>query len=444
LKSILEFEEQLGYRFSNQELLSDVLIRRAAVGEGLAVSDFSRFEQLKFLGSRVLHLIVADILLEIKLHADEGKLTQLTEKFVNHHGLIIKAAKKIDLGRFLIMGRGEQLNSIEGNDRVLYKHMEALFAAVWIDSKKNYTLVKNLFLQMLDLDIEILRIFSAPVRIEIEQYSVKESDLICLQAKIDYQFNDHNFLLSALIRQSAIEEKVVEGTLDSFQAMEFLGDKILGCAIAEILLHRYPNLTSGELTTLLSKYTHNKGPLANAARQIRLGRLLLMGNGEQMLGLRNDTKVLSDHLEAFLAALWLDSARDFAKVKTIIEDLWQPLIHADESAVKLPAVMTETEYAKHFPMPLWELTNEVTTNLMAKVAVGDYKAALCREVVVPKRKKHYPALWLSSVTTLPSSMPHFSIPVSKGSTTTIRAKSAVRFESLNIKSLEQFPKLLEK
>jgi dsRNA-specific ribonuclease len=223
-----------------------------------------------------------------------------------------------------------------------------------------------------------------------------------------------SFGLDPLIRQSAIEEKVVEGTLDSFQAMEFLGDKILGCAIAEILLHRYPNLTRGELTMLLSQYTHNKGPLANAVRQIRLGRLLLMGDGEQMLGLPDDTKVLSDHLEAFLAALWFDSARDFAKVKTIIEDLWLPLIHADESAMKLPAVMTETEHAKHFPTALWGLTNEVTTNLMAKVAVGDYRAALYREVVEPKEKKHYPGFWLSSVTTLPSSMLHFSIPVSKG------------------------------
>lgn len=103
-------------------------------------------------------------------------------------------------------------------------------------------------------------------------------------------------------------------TLKSNQRLEFLGDVIVGCVVAEHLYRENVNLPEGELT--LRKAAVVRGEtLARAAKRIGLGRFLRLGRGEENSGGRERETILADALEAVIGAIYLtgglDATRDF-------------------------------------------------------------------------------------------------------------------------------------
>ena len=93
-----------------------------------------------------------------------------------------------------------------------------------------------------------------------------------LSKRLGYTFKDENLLLQALTHRSA------KGAHN--ERLEFLGDSILGCVIAERLFHQFPKESEGDLTRMRSSLV--KGvTLAEIARDFDLGEHLILGPGEK-------------------------------------------------------------------------------------------------------------------------------------------------------------------
>lgn len=123
-----------------------------------------------------------------------------------------------------------------------------------------------------------------------------------LQQRLGYEFGDAALLERALAHRSWVAES---DATHSNERLEFLGDAVLGYLIADIVFHRFTDLPEGSLTDL-RKSVVNAQALADVATGIDLGRHILLGRGEDAGGGRHKVSILSDVMEAVLAAVYLD------------------------------------------------------------------------------------------------------------------------------------------
>jgi len=116
--------------------------------------------------------------------------------------------------------------------------------------------------------------------------------------KISHQFKDQVLLKLALSHRS-------KGKINN-ERLEFFGDSILGFIISEVLYLRFPQASEGELSRLRSELV-KKHTLADIARELSLGKLLILGSGESKSGGAKRDSILADALEAVVSAIYLDA-----------------------------------------------------------------------------------------------------------------------------------------
>jgi ribonuclease-3 len=112
------------------------------------------------------------------------------------------------------------------------------------------------------------------------------------------------------------------------ERLEFLGDGVLGCVVAEALLERFPQLSEGELSRLRASLVR-KEALAVAAASLGLAEHLRMGQGEGASGGAGRPSILADALEALFGAVFLDGGYAAAR-RAILVALGGALDAADE------------------------------------------------------------------------------------------------------------------
>ena len=130
------------YRFVNVAFLNEALTHKSYVNEQRA-SGQNHNERLEFLGDAVLSLIVSDYLASRYPELSEGALSQLKAKLVSEAPLA-KAARRLDLGARLKLGRGEELSKGREKPSLLADGLEAVIAAVYLDGgleeSRNFTI----------------------------------------------------------------------------------------------------------------------------------------------------------------------------------------------------------------------------------------------------------------------------------------------------------------
>jgi ribonuclease III len=124
------FQARLGYMFHNLALLNQALTHRSYVYE-VPESD-GDYERLEFLGDAVLGLLVSAYVFTTQATAREGQLSQLRARLVNQ-GTLAALARQLDLGRFLLLGRGEDQHGGRNKDSLLAAALEAVVAAIYLD-----------------------------------------------------------------------------------------------------------------------------------------------------------------------------------------------------------------------------------------------------------------------------------------------------------------------
>ncbi len=131
-----------------------------------------------------------------------------------------------------------------------------------------------------------------------------------LEKVAGYEFKDKNLIEMALTHSSYANEKHCKCN----ERMEFLGDSVLGLAVSNYLFSNLEDVNEGNLSKIRASLVCEES-LANIARRLGLGALLRLGRGEEMTGGRTRDSILSDTLEAVIAAVYLDSdfitARDW-------------------------------------------------------------------------------------------------------------------------------------
>lgn len=145
-------------------------------------------------------------------------------------------------------------------------------------------------------------------------------------ARIGYHFANSELLEQALRHRSWCAE---HGDIPSNERFEFLGDAVLGWAVADLVFRRYPEEPEGTLTARRINVVQ-EAALATIAREIDLGSALLLGNGEQQAGGADKPSILSDAFEAVLAAVYLDGGA--AVAFDMVERLAGP--HLDDLLVR--------------------------------------------------------------------------------------------------------------
>ena len=143
-------------------------------------------------------------------------------------------------------------------------------------------------------------------------------------ALFDHVFQRPDLLTWALTHRSLAYETNPDTLPDPAadnEQLEFVGDAVLGLAVAESLFRRFPSSREGELTRLRASLVSRRH-LGEVAARIDLGSLLRLGRGEEQSGGRKKPALLANALEAVIAALYLDGGLDAARAfieKHIIE-----------------------------------------------------------------------------------------------------------------------------
>ncbi|MBM84678.1 MAG: ribonuclease III [Rhodospirillaceae bacterium] len=121
-----DLQDLLEYRFSRSDLL------RRAVTHASAAKARCDYERLEFLGDRVLALVIAEHLLDRFPHEREGEIARRHVQLVRKEALA-KIARKLSIGCFLFISKGEEEAGARKSDSILADVMEALIAALYLD-----------------------------------------------------------------------------------------------------------------------------------------------------------------------------------------------------------------------------------------------------------------------------------------------------------------------
>jgi ribonuclease-3 len=143
-----------------------------------------------------------------------------------------------------------------------------------------------------------------------------------LEKRINYHFRDLGLLEHALTHRSRAHEDASGGVIDN-ESLEFLGDAVLGFAIADMLFVRFPTHSEGYKSKVKAGIV-SAASLTRLAEDIDLGRYVLLGRGEEKTGGRHKHAILADAFEALIASIYLDGGIDAAR--TFIGSLFGPLI----------------------------------------------------------------------------------------------------------------------
>lgn len=125
-------EERLGHAFADPSLLEQALTHRSYANESRDPVDADN-ERLEFLGDAVLDLAVGEALYRDRPDADEGELSRLRAELVSEPNLA-EAAKALELGEWLRLGRGEARGGGRSRESILADALEAVIGAVFLDA----------------------------------------------------------------------------------------------------------------------------------------------------------------------------------------------------------------------------------------------------------------------------------------------------------------------
>jgi len=136
-------------------------------------------------------------------------------------------------------------------------------------------------------------------------------DIGALERHLGHAFGRRELLERALTHKSYANEHPELGRSDN-ERLEFLGDAVLDLIVGHKLMDRFPALREGELSMMRAQIVSESG-LAIIARELDVGSFLFLGKGESQTGGRDKPSLLSDGLEAIIAAVYIDGGFEAAR-----------------------------------------------------------------------------------------------------------------------------------
>ena len=170
--------------------------------------------------------------------------------------------------------------------------------------------------------------------------------LINLQKKINIKFKNLNNLKKSITHKSY-------DSLNNYEKLEFLGDRILGFVISKKLIELYPNEKEGILDKKLASLV-NKNKCLEVARIIGLEKFILVGNNSSKNKVEN--KIVADSIEALIGAIFYD--KGFEISEKFILNMWKSFIRSSEETIIDPKTKLQEFSLKKFKtLPIYKLVS---------------------------------------------------------------------------------------
>ncbi len=197
------------------------------------------------------------------------------------------------------------------------------------------------------------------------------SDQQALEATLGHRFRDRGLLEEALRHRSHLS--VQRGKARDNQRLEFLGDRVLGLAIAAELFAVHPEASEGELHARFEALVC-RASCAAAGRRAGLGPHLILSRSEIRSGFRDRDTVLADAMEAVLAAVFLDGGAEAAN--RVVRRLFSS---ADQTGRPRPSPrsrLQEWSQKRGLGLPTYECAPARQEAFAARVRIGETLQAL--------------------------------------------------------------------
>ena len=175
--------------------------------------------------------------------------------------------------------------------------------------------------------------------------------LAALEQALGHRFRDSQLLVQATTHSAAGHGRA--DAIDN-ERLEFLGDRVLGLVVAQLLMERFPKATEGELGPRHATLVRREA-LAEVAGTIELGSYLVLAAADAAAGSRNHPKFLADACEAVIAALYLDGGLEAAR--SFIAKQWAKQLGAVAvMPVEPKTALQEWAQGHGRPLPLYTVT----------------------------------------------------------------------------------------
>ncbi len=191
-----ELEKKIGYKFNNFELLRNAMMHSSYTNEK-KLEKYQCNERLEFLGDAVLELVSSEFLFLESPKVSEGELTKTRASMVCEPALAF-CARDINLGSYLLLGKGEEATGGRQRESVTSDAIEALIGAIYLDG--GFTSAKEFIHRFILTDLENKKLFFDSKTILQEMVQAQMEDPIAYKL-IKEEGPDHNkaFYVEVLI-----------------------------------------------------------------------------------------------------------------------------------------------------------------------------------------------------------------------------------------------------
>ncbi len=250
-----ELARALGHRFTRWDLLECSLRHRSWCAEhGVAESN----ERLEFLGDSVLGLVMTARLYEAMPTLPEGQLAQRRAALVNSRTLA-EVARSIDLGRHMLLGRGESATGGAGKASILADALEAVFAAVYLDGGIDAATTVILSLMAPWIDPVVSGVGVGDSKSQLQEWAARHEQVPEYQLDESGPDHDKRFTATVAVGDLAAGAGAGRSKKEAEQAaaaaaLAALADPPLGCAphdVADPLLGDPSDSEAGSSPTII-------------------------------------------------------------------------------------------------------------------------------------------------------------------------------------------------
>lgn len=163
----------------------------------------------------------------------------------------------------------------------------------------------------------------------------------------------HRFAEPALLRRALTHGSAATDALETYERLEFLGDRVLGLCVADLLLQAFPGESEGRLARRLNALVRREA-LAEVAVAVGLEPHIRLGKAERAVGTARRPSVLADVCEAVIAALYLDGGLGAAMA--FIRRFWEERLTRTDAAVQdAKSALQEWTMARNLGLPQYEV-----------------------------------------------------------------------------------------
>ena len=173
--TISMLQDRIGYQFQNEKLLKQAITHSSFTNEQ-RINKIGHYERLEFLGDAVLELVSSEYLFHEHTDMPEGQMTKVRASMVCEPALAF-CATDLELGKFILLGKGEENTGGRGRDSIISDVMEAIIGAIYLDG--GFEPAKKFIYRFILSDLEKKRLF----------YDSKSNLQELIQSKLKKEFH---------------------------------------------------------------------------------------------------------------------------------------------------------------------------------------------------------------------------------------------------------------